>query len=199
MKEMEGWWCPDIMKGPAGYVLRSQELNRHISRAKKRRACVQAGGHIGIYPKALAAVFERVYTFEPEERNFACLARNAALPNVYAVRGFLGDTHGGRSLRVHSKSSGGHSVGEAGPIPTWKVDDLALPDLDALFIDVEGFEWWALRGGLRTIGKCKPLLVLEENKKLEGRGRKYGDLERLVAPLGYRLVDRVGEDIVLEC
>jgi hypothetical protein len=41
------------------------------------------------------------------------------------------------------------------------------------------------------------MLVLEENKKMHSRGHVAGDLEKLVAPLGYKVVDRFGEDIVL--
>lgn len=196
----DGLWIPDIMTGPAAYLRRASTLPAHCDRIRSHRCCIQAGGHIGIYPRYLAQRFGRVYTFEPERENFACLARNADAENIFAARAFLGDRHGGKALQRHSKSSGGHqiTVAAAGAVPVFCIDDLALPDLDGLFLDVEGYEWWILRGAMRTLDKCRPLLVLEENRQLVKFGRAFGDLEKLLAPLGYRLIERVDEDIVLQ-
>jgi FkbM family methyltransferase len=192
------WWCPDILKGPAAFLRRAQDLNRYLPRIPQKRACVQAGGHIGVYPKILSACFERVYTFEPEHENFGCLVRNVPAENVYAARAALSDRHGGVEFIHHGKSSGGHQIGNgSGPLPRLCVDDLALEDCDALFLDVEGYEIRVLRGALATIAKCHPLIVAEENKKVHGRGFEYGDIEKLLTPLGYQIVDRVGEDVVL--
>lgn len=199
MKSVAGYWCPELMSGPGAYLRRSLELDLHFARLTSRRSCVQAGGHIGIWPKILSGIFERVYTFEPEAENFACLLRNAAATNVYARQGFLGDRLGSHALLHHGKSTGGHQIGGPGKIACWPVDDLGLEDCDAMFIDVEGYEWWVVKGAMRTIVRCRPLLVLEENKQMLRRGRVYGDLERLLAPVGYRLLARVGEDIVLGC
>jgi FkbM family methyltransferase len=197
MKLSGDYWVPELMTGPGAYLRRSLELQQHFARLSRRRSCVQAGGHIGIWPRVLSGVFAHVYTFEPEAENFACLTRNAPAGNVYAARGFLGDRHGGHALEHHGSSTGGHQVGASGPIPTWMVDDLALKDCDAMFIDVEGFEAWVIMGAMKTIARCRPLLVLEENKQMLRRGRVYGDLERMLAPAGYRLLARVGEDVVL--
>jgi FkbM family methyltransferase len=200
LKFVDGWHCPDRMGGPGAYLRRSQELDQHIARLKHRRSCVQAGGHIGIYPKVLSASFQRVYTFEPDVHNFACLAANTAeAPNIYAARAFLGDRHGGRELLVHGSGTGGHHTGGVGHVPMYCVDDLGLADCDALFIDVEGVELEVLAGARATLKKCKPLLVLEENKQGRWHGKKTGDLEAYVTPLGYRLIERVGEDLVLAC
>lgn len=199
MKLIAEWWCPDVMGGPAAYLRRADDLQPALNRLRRARSCVQAGGHIGIYPRLLTALFERIYTFEPEAENFSCLVMNNQVdPKIFPCRAFLGATHGGRALRHHQKSSGGHSLGDAGGIPMFRIDDLELHDCDALFLDVEGTEYDALCGALATITRCKPLLVLEENKKMHNRGHAAGDLETLVAPLGYRVVERVGEDIILE-
>lgn len=194
------WWCPDVMTGPAAYLRRAKDLEAYLPRIPRKRACVQAGGHIGVYPKVLSSLFERVYTFEPEHENFGCLVRNAPAANVYPMRAALSDRHGGVDL-IRSKGSGGHQTGEdcRGPIPCLRIDDLELSDCDALFLDVEGFEIPVIRGAMRTIKTCGPVIVAEENKKMHRRGFVAGDLQRLLAPLGYALVDRVGEDIVFSC
>lgn len=186
------------MTGPAAYLRRSLELDQHIGRAAGRKAAIQAGGHIGIYPRKLAEHFERVYTFEPDYQNFACLALNCALPNVYAMRAALGAEHAGVALNLHGKNTGGHQIGGAGPVPMLTIDDLALDCCDAIFLDLEGYEIPALTGALSTLAKHRPLLVVEENKQMRRLGYGYGDIEQMLAPQGYRLIDRVGEDLVLE-
>ena len=197
MRLVEGWWVTDPMVTGAGSVVgRAQQLYGHFRRLEGRKVAVQAGGHIGVYPKILSEHFARVYTFEPEPRNFECLVRNA--PGVFAARGALGNDRGCAHLRVHGKNSGGHSLWGAGHTPVYRIDDLALDACDGLFLDLEGYEMHALRGALTTIKKHHPLIVAEENKKLNNQGFQYGDIQRLLAPLGYRVVDRVGEDIILQ-
>ena len=116
MKFVDGWWVPDIMDAAGSYVGRAQDLHEIVKRVGKRRVVVQAGGHIGVYPSLLARYFESVYTFEPELENFRCLVRNAPDQNIFAARGVLAGNPGPIGLRVHSKSTGGHSVGGLGRI-----------------------------------------------------------------------------------
>lgn len=196
---VEGWCCPPMMSGPASYLRRSAELAQHIARLRKRRVCVQAGGHIGIYPRILADSFELVYSFEPDWHNFACLAINAALPNVFAARAALGESRSGAALLLHGKNSGAHQISKTGPgpIPMLPIDDLPLGVCDAIFLDLEGYEIPALKGAQRTITKHHPLLVVEENKHGLHRGYAVGEIERLLQPLSYKVIDRVGEDLVL--
>ena len=200
MKLIAGLWCPDVMSGPAAYLRRSRSLDDQIALARDFRTCVQAGGHIGIYPAKLAARFAAVHTFEPEPENFRCLARNTAtLGNVVSRNCFLGADSRHRELRRHSKSSGGHQTGDvvSRGTPTVSIDELRLDDVDAVFLDVEGFEGEILKGARKTIERCRPLLVLEENRQGRKYGNAIGDLEAMMRPLGYRLAAREGEDIVL--
>lgn len=201
-----GLWIPDVMVGPSAFLKRADAIGKIMSlpgvrddRVFQRRSCIQAGGHIGVYPQRLAGYFDAVYTFEPERENFACLAANVAdRENVFCYRAFLGDEHGRRFLQRHYKSSGGHHTGEPGGIiPTFRVDDLELSDVDAIFLDLEGYELPALCGAIRTIRISSPLLVIEENKQMRYHGRSPGDIEALLAPLGYRCILRLDEDIVL--
>lgn len=196
--QADGWWCPPKLSGPGKYLSRSLELDGHIARVREPLVAVQAGGHIGIYPRKLAAHFEHVYTFEPDWENFVCLALNAALPNVYAMRAALGESSRGAAL-IPGKNSGGHQIAAtSGPVPILRIDDIAIERCDAIFLDLEGYEIPAIRGAEATLVKFRPLLVLEENKKAHRLGYEPGDLEAFLGNLNYRVVDRVGEDIVFE-
>jgi methyltransferase, FkbM family len=198
MKFVDGWWVPDMMDAAGTYVARAKELNKQVERVKNKKVVVQAGGHIGIVPHYLSKSFETVYTFEPEIENFRCLVRNAINSNVFAARAALGGKRGCVGLRIHSKSTGGHSIGGSGNVPSYRIDDLALPVCDAIFLDVEGYEIRALFGASNTIERLHPLIVAEENKKTHNQGNEFGDMEKMLAEYGYRVVDRCGEDIVFE-
>lgn len=200
MKYIEGWWCPPKLTAPAAYLRRAEDIDAELTRVKGRRVVIQAGGHIGIYPRYLADRFDRVYTFEPDAENFACLVRNTGdLSNVHAQRAILGEESGCVGMATHSRSSGGHSVKGAGHVLTWTIDGMGLDACDAILLDVEGYEVRALHGALKTIRRFRPLIVAEENKKQHGKGQQFGDIEACLTPLGYRVVDHVGEDLVFVC
>lgn len=195
-----GWWVPPVMKRIGGFYGRSLQVLDHMRRFPGRDCVVQAGGHVGCYPKLLAAHFAKVYTFEPDAENFECVRANCPEPNIVATLGCLGDSRLPLGLkRSTGKNTGKHQVLRQGKIPCFRIDDLPLNALDLLVIDVEGYEIPVLQGGIRKIAKFRPLIVAEENARLLDFGRKYGDIERLLAPFGYVVVDRVGEDIVLQC
>jgi|SRR5687768_4528382 len=200
MKVMtSGIWVPDITQGPFRYLNGANALKPVVQRAKQRRVCIQAGGHIGLVPRMLAEHFQAVYTFEPHAENFSCLVRNMERhTNVYAARGILGHARGTVGLAEHTRSTGGHNVKGEGNVPTYRIDDMALPCVDAIFLDMEGYEMHGLMGAIGTIRRDLPLLVVEENKKVHGKGFEFGDILTLVEPLGYVLTDTVGEDLVLE-
>lgn len=188
------------MQRIGGFYGRSLQLLDHMKRFDGRNCVVQAGGHIGCYPKLLAAHFAKVYTFEPDELNFACLKANCPEQNIVAKLGCLGASNKPLGLRRSTgKNTGKHQVVEGGRIACTRIDDLGLEALDMLVIDVEGYEVPVLDGGMVSIERFRPLIVAEENKRLLDYGRRYGDIERKLAPLGYRVVDRVGEDIILQC
>lgn len=125
------------------------------------RVCVQAGGHIGLWPRELSARFETVYTFEPDAANWACLVENVTAPNVFMARGVLGAKPGGVSLTRHKDKSGIWRTVPGGPIPTYTIDGLGLTSCDAIVLDVEGDEWSAIQGAMGTIQRFHPLVWFE--------------------------------------
>lgn len=186
------------MEGPARYLNGWAEIEPTLKRALHRRSVVQAGGHIGLFPAFLAQTFKRVYTFEPDHENFECLVRNAPEENIFPMRVLVGDVRIPRALRINSKSTGGHSVGGAGDIPMLRIDDLGLQDCDVIMLDLEGYEFFALIGALGTIGRCRPLLIVEQNKKARSQGFEPGAIQALLRAQNYRQTMVAGENLVFE-
>ena len=199
MKFVHGWHCPDLLSGPGNYLGKNKDAELALQRLTGNRTAIQAGGHIGTWPVYLAPRFDRVMTFEPEPQNFACLELNLAdrgIANVTARRGVL--AHKAREHRLHlsPKSTGQHRIGKGIVVEGFTIDGLELADVDAIFLDVEGYEVAALRGALRTIERSRPVIMVEENRRARDHGFQLGDVGRLLHPLGYRKVAEVNEDLV---
>lgn len=197
MKDVAGWWCPDLLSGPGSYLGRFDVVHEAFEFTKGRRSCIQAGGHIGTYPVRLAALFDVVYSFEPDEANFRCLVANLerwGVHNVFAFHACLGHTRGPVGLYQSTKSTGQHFVRGSGHVPVLHIDDLGLHDVDFILLDVEGFEIPALFGAEETIARCAPVVMAEENKRAVGQGFQIGDLARWFESRGYWQARHIGED-----
>lgn len=174
--------------------LRSAELA--ISLCRTRRAVVQAGGNIGLWPRRYARDFERVYTFEPEPASRAVLVQNVAhLPEVIVRPEALGSEPG--VCGIKPRSLGSHTVVEGDAVAVIALDSLGLTDVDLLQLDIEGYEVRALRGALDTIRRSRPVIQVE----MRGFTEKYGDSDAALVALlkaeGYREHARVpGSDVV---
>lgn len=173
-----------------------------IAACKQRRVAVQAGGNIGLWPRRLAESFEHVLTFEPEPISRACLEQNV-FKNVLVSGAALGDRIGPCAIR--RKSLGGHRITDGTvqssretPVEMITIDSLDLAELDLLQLDVEGYEWHALMGGMATIQECQPVIQVELRDEQAGRfGKSNHDVRSLLSSLGYRLgAERPGSDFV---
>lgn len=203
LERARGWLWPAGFAVHANRYLRSvRHLERFLSMlpGDRRRSAVQAGGHAGVWPGRLADVFAAVYTFEPDAANFAALVENTGhRDNVYAARGVLGDERGPCAIRVHAGNSGGHHIRPGrGDVPTWRVDDMGLPDCDALVLDCEGGELRAVAGARDTIRATRPWILVELRGHVQ---KKVGDgsdddVREAVASLGYTFNTRLGHDEV---
>jgi FkbM family methyltransferase len=195
MIQIHGYWWPDDVGSKWEHSLRHvQSLEWAIAACPERRVAIQAGGNIGLWPKRLAESFEQVLTFEPEPISRACLERNV-YKNVLVSAAALGDRLGYCS--IDRKSLGSHKVKDGEDVEVVTIDSLDLEYLDLLQLDVEGYEWHALMGGLETIDRCQPVIQVE----LRGFTDHYGHTDRqvreLLASLGYKLAtQRPGSDFV---
>lgn len=156
---------------------------------RNKRTCVQAGGAAGVYPRLLANIFERVYTFEPDSLNFYCLVNNCReVGNVHFYNSALGEFHGDVSLiKSHPMNVGMHrvvnmEVANASRVHQMRIDDFEFPDVDFLMLDIEHYEYYALKGGMVTILKNKPLIQLENGD--------YDEITKLMSQLEYVKVEQ---------
>jgi len=134
---------------------------------------LDVGANLGWYSVILHRLSEpgaRIFAFEPDPENYRLLTKNLKLNNATRVTPLniaLGDNPGMAELhRYKAANSGRHSLltgNTAGstvrvPVDTlsnfWRCQNLGARRIRFLKMDVEGFEYYALRGAGDLLGRC---------------------------------------------
>jgi FkbM family methyltransferase len=198
-----GLLWPAMDEHCASVIFRTQhDLDVALPHVRSFDACVQAGGNCGVWPRALATKFKRVYTAEPHPLNFTALAWNTAgLDNVIRLQCAFGSERGFVRLQLaedESANCGAYFVADDGHIPTLLIDDLGLRSCGLICLDIEGYEMKALQGAQATIRACHPVIVIEDKGLSKKYGTRRGDCEKwLESTFGYVVAERVRRDVVL--
>ena len=179
-----------------------QELQRIC---KQKGVVVQAGGNWGYWPMRLGCIFETVYTFEPDSICFAALTANTRdMLNVVRFQAALGiDRDLVKVVAEDDDTTGNQYVKKGGIIPTLRIDDLALPECDLIYLDVEGSEYDAFGGAMETLLSCKPIVAFEVCKKYDSDGAgtsppKNGVVQKMLETVGYEYEGKIGRDVVMQ-
>ena len=175
---------------------------------------VHAGAFFGDFLPALALVTapgNKVWAFEPHPESFRCAQITIdlnRLTNIELINAGLGEQPGAAKLVTHDRRGAGlggtSTMFPAGSDTHQSADrrstearivsiDGAVPEhrrISMIHLDVEGYEERALTGALRTIHRCRPILLVET-----------APCDAWVAehlrPLGYRVSDTVLGNTVL--
>jgi len=160
---------------------------------------IQAGGNAGVWPKYLGHKFKAVYTFEPEPLNFYCLARNCPEPHIFKFQAALGYEKKlvGLGYEHGPQNMGAVYVNGGGQIPILKIDDFRLPACDLIQLDLEGYDFEAIRGALATIERYHPVIMAEDKGLSEKYGTPQGHIEKFLSDYGYRVAGRPHRDVIL--
>jgi FkbM family methyltransferase len=197
-----GWTWPKADVGAwAAVFFTLGDLDAAIRLCRSRNTVVQAGGNCGVWPKHLSTYFDKVYTFEPDAINFGALTDNVNEPNVFKFQAALGAQSDMVVVNDYSADNYGAkfvqpcSLGETRPmVPTMVIDELALPSLDLLVLDVVGYETAALRGAADSILRFRPVIMFEDKHAERYRFQKPEDY---LTSLNYRVVARPHRDVIM--
>lgn len=146
---------------------------------------IDVGAYTGLYAISAAKAGAHVIAFEPNLNVFERLSENmdANGVNLELYQCAVGAKGGTVSMQVNKsvKLTSGGKVSDGGDIPRTTIDLLGCDNVTAIKIDVEGYECEVLRGALKTIKRCKPLLITEalEPACIEEQGA-------ILWPLGYK-------------
>jgi FkbM family methyltransferase len=161
------------------------------------------GANFGYYSLVLASRLNKqcvIHAFEPNPPTLARLRHHVAINGlqdaVHVHDLALSDQVGTAALATKEGNSGGTHVVAADATSTLVqlttldafCDEQRLTRLDAVKIDVEGFEERVLLGGRRTLSRWRPVLLLElEPARLHDKETSVERVVRLLQELGYSL------------
>lgn len=144
----------------------------------------------------------KIWSFEPSREGFRCAQITMLLnniTNINLVPQGLGEKSSTEFLTTKNKkgkSLGGASSivskskdGETEEIEIVAIDDVIPTDrnISILQLDIEGFEEQALKGAVKTIARCKPILILEDNDNIG----KSDWFKSNILDLGYEFKDNL--------
>lgn len=170
---------------------------------QEKNVVVQAGGCMGMVPLYYSNIFKNVYTFEPDVDSYFCLQWNCndAL-NVEHRNVGLGSVEETQTLvRIHPQNAGMHRVIDSKLLPPdlpseltsqvklVMIDSLGLRKCDLIHLDVELYELEALKGAVKTITRCYPVIVVET-------GQRLSPAHEFLTELGYTLHRQLRMDCV---
>lgn len=181
-----------------------KELNFLLSIIKDGDSILDIGAHIGWYSLIFGKQFlnSKIYAFEPVDKTFQLLSNNVAmnnLSNIIIQNYGLWDKNdlikfnffeGGAVL-----SSPANLIDHQTSLKTCQVrtmdqavKDLKIDKVDIIKCDIEGCELFALKGGVETIIKNKPLIFIELYEPwFKKMGYNFIDLHKFMKKLGYSL------------
>lgn len=198
VENRNGWTWPKDDSGCWKYMNKWRHIPALIAKhVSKKSVIVQAGGNCGFYVRPYAEMFNVVYTFEPNPLNFYCLINNVQNENVFKYQTCLGEITGSVSMKYSASNAGKHHVVGEGTIPVLTIDSLGLEVCNLIHLDIEGYEMFALKGGEKTIQKCKPIIAIEFWEPHADRYQySLESIEKYIFSLGYEFTVQYDTDRV---
>jgi len=146
----------------------------------KDSVVIEGGCHIGTHSIKLAKLSKELICFEPLKQSNDLLRKNMILNNcnnvtvyndgvsdkisktkfAWLIFGNIGAS-GLDDNPMGIFGDGKIDSDESYDVDLMNIDSLGLEKLDFIKLDVEGYETKAINGGMNTITKCRPVIVLE--------------------------------------
>lgn len=167
-------------------------MNKYVDRIKGK-IVLDIGANIGNHSIFFAKYLnpKKVYAFEPVHPTYEILERNISINGLFdtiePINCAIGNRHiNGTCDKFDLHNIGGTSVSEKedGEFGIITLDEKNFENISFIKIDVEGFEEKVLEGGLKTIERCHPILMIEIWEE-SGNFEKIYDI--LVKKMGYHM------------
>ena len=188
------------------YFIREYEKERmdqlhYFSKKINSKILIDIGANIGFYSILFSDRFERIYSFEPNERNFKVLRKNIEnnkLKNIQVLNFGLGENEeiliGNSNTKGELFQTSGFAISKDNKkgekVIIKKGDDVLQFQNKTLTIkiDVEGFEFFVLNGLKSTLINNMCILQIEI-------WEKYNDeVHQFLKLLGYKMIRSIDGD-----
>lgn len=182
--------------------------------------CIDAGANLGYHAIQFGRLSKRVYAFEPQPMIYNQLCANILFNNLDNIiiphRLGLGNTEttaqmwdiknenfgdvynwGGRGIEHKDAAFTSDEIREEDQIQVVQLDSFKIPHCELFKMDIQGYEWYAIQGAIKTIARNYPIILLENNP---GRSELDKKVLYMLSTLEYQCfryhVDS-GEDCIL--
>jgi FkbM family methyltransferase len=201
------YYClpPDSDHRTAVKLIRKGKLHekrtiRFINSYAGDGAVIHAGAYFGDFLPGLKKC-HKVFAFEPNPESYNCALKTIELnklTNIELTNAALGSEKGKAQFATWingQKWGGGSRIHAGGDI---EVDVVTIDEtigeerITVIHLDVEEYEVEALKGGLSTIERWKPVLILEMNHCLYGNWFR----ETIIEQMGYKYKKKIHNNLV---
>jgi len=175
-----------------------QHIQATLEICRGRRVAVDVGAHVGFWSYYLALAFQSVHAFEPADLFAFCFERNVRAKNVVLHRVALGEEEASVQIETVADNTGATHVVPAaqGGVRMRRLDDYKLENVDLLKVDVEGYERHVLAGARETLGRCKPVVIVEQKDFASRYGEERFAAADLLRSLGAEQLGQVVQDLI---
>lgn len=188
----KGYYEPDL----------SDYLLKHLS-FSEGDIILDVGANVGWYSVLLStqlAPGATIYAFEPDPDNYACLRWNLEknkCTNVVPVQQGIAEQSGTKYLHQYKSSNPGrHSMLAINPGPAIAVETVSFNEfidhnhldvsrIKLLKIDIEGYEYFAFRGGSKLLERVPVILAEFSPGYMRKGGLDPAELIHLLSDYGY--------------
>jgi len=212
MYQKHGWYFPDydthfaemldknIAKGNQP-VYQEPVRKKSFEFVKDKGVALDIGANVGLWALDMSQEFRKVIAYEPVADFRECLKQNVPNDNIMIESCALGNENTFIDMIITEENTGHSHVNPEtkgqGKIPMYRLDDLALNQVDYIKIDCEGYEYNILQGAELTIKEFKPIIVIEQKFHKDVGIKDEGQAYDLLMSWGMRELARVRNDVIL--
>jgi len=189
-------------KWDAPFVWELNVIQRFVDEIKEDSVILDVGANTGTFSLA-AKLYPNTkwHSFEPDPFNFSLLKENIeinGIENITLYEEALSDNVGECVLKICLTHRGLNTIGKNVkrfsedesidyPVKSNTIDNLFIDTrIDLIKIDTEGAEYDIIKGGIETIQKYKPKILLEYNPgNMSQCGHTLEKLNSLIQEIGY--------------
>jgi FkbM family methyltransferase len=159
--------CMGAKWGKIDDLQTTQIINKFTQQFKDNDITLDIGANTGLM--SLAVHRGKVISFEPTKKTYDVLLKNVLLNDkfIIPINKALWSCNVRYKIVENKKNHGENKIEftNDGDDVTLTIDELNLNNVRLIKIDTEGADMEVVEGGLETIKRCKPLLIIESVDK----------------------------------
>ena len=190
---------------PTRELVEKNFINNYFEKIEKHNA-IDIGAHIGFHSLYFSQLFNNVYSFEANYQNYECFKYNTKnKDNINCWNLAIGNKFGYGNINIpwdfpikENINSGMGYITFGNKIEIHPLDSFKLENISFIKIDVEGYEYFVLKGALEILKNNKILLMFELNGNESRYNITYDNINELLKSIGYKCINKIDQNYFYE-